>query len=126
MQLGGFIIRSLFFHAKCYNTDSNSTRNPPTLLKRVLLRNGIESCTLQHILFLSLSLSLSLTNKHTHFIEGRDRIGSSKNRFRYTKNNYNINLFCVFCFHRANWHSSPTLTEVFPCFFLNCKTHARE
>ena len=26
-------------------------------------------------------------------------------------------LFCVFCFHRANWHSSATLTEVFPCFF---------
>ena len=25
-------------------------------------------------------------------------------------------LFCVFCFHRANWHSSATLTEVSPCF----------
>jgi len=25
-------------------------------------------------------------------------------------------LFCTFCFHRANWHSSATLTEVFPCF----------
>jgi len=25
-------------------------------------------------------------------------------------------LFCIFCFHRANWHSSATLTEVFPCF----------
>jgi hypothetical protein len=22
-------------------------------------------------------------------------------------------LFCIFCFHRANWHSSATLTEVF-------------
>ena len=33
--------------------------------------------------------------------------------------------FCIFCFHRANWHSSATLTEVFPCFFLNCKTNAR-
>jgi hypothetical protein len=25
-------------------------------------------------------------------------------------------LFCIFCFYRANWHSSATLTEVFPCF----------
>jgi len=23
-------------------------------------------------------------------------------------------LFCIFCFHRANWHSSATLTEGFP------------
>jgi len=28
-------------------------------------------------------------------------------------------------FHRASWHSSPTLTEVFPCFFLSCKANAR-
>jgi len=28
-------------------------------------------------------------------------------------------------FHRANWHSSATLTEVFPCFFLSCKANAR-
>jgi hypothetical protein len=28
-------------------------------------------------------------------------------------------------FHRANWHSSATLTEVSPCFFLSCKTNAR-
>jgi hypothetical protein len=34
-------------------------------------------------------------------------------------------LFCVFFFHRANWHSSATLTEVFPCFFLSCKANAR-
>jgi hypothetical protein len=34
-------------------------------------------------------------------------------------------LFCIFCFHRANWHSSATLTEVFPYFSLSCKTHAR-
>jgi hypothetical protein len=27
--------------------------------------------------------------------------------------------------HRANWHSSATLTEVFPCFFLSCKANAR-
>jgi hypothetical protein len=24
--------------------------------------------------------------------------------------------------HHASWHSSATLTEVFPCFFLSCKT----
>ena len=34
-------------------------------------------------------------------------------------------LFCIFCLHRANWHSSATLTEDFPCFFLSCKANAR-
>jgi len=34
-------------------------------------------------------------------------------------------LFCIFCFHHASWHSSVTLTEVFPCFFLCCKANAR-
>ena len=34
-------------------------------------------------------------------------------------------LFCIFCFHRANWHSSANLTEVFPCFFLTCKANAK-
>jgi len=34
-------------------------------------------------------------------------------------------LFCIFSFHRANWHSLATLTEVFPCFFLSCKANAR-
>jgi len=34
-------------------------------------------------------------------------------------------LFCIFCFHLANWHSSATLTEVFPCFFLGCKEMPR-
>ena len=34
-------------------------------------------------------------------------------------------LFRIFCFHRANWHSSATLTEVFPCFFPSCKANAR-
>ena len=34
-------------------------------------------------------------------------------------------LFCLFCFHRANWHYSATLTEVFPWFFLSCKASAR-
>ena len=34
-------------------------------------------------------------------------------------------MFCIFCFHRASWHSSATLTEVFPCFFLSCKVNAR-
>jgi hypothetical protein len=33
--------------------------------------------------------------------------------------------FCIFCFHRANWHSSATLIEVSPCFFLSCKANAR-
>jgi len=34
-------------------------------------------------------------------------------------------LFCIFSFHRANWHSPTTLTEVFPCSFLRCKANAR-
>jgi len=34
-------------------------------------------------------------------------------------------LFCIFYFHRANWHSSATLTEVYPCFFLSCKANVR-
>ena len=34
-------------------------------------------------------------------------------------------LFCIFRFHHANWVSSATLTEVFPCFFLSCKANAR-
>ena len=34
-------------------------------------------------------------------------------------------LFCIFCFHRANWHFPTTLTEVYPCFFLSCKANAR-
>jgi hypothetical protein len=34
-------------------------------------------------------------------------------------------LFCIFSFHRANWHSPATLTEVFLYFFLSCKANAR-
>jgi len=34
-------------------------------------------------------------------------------------------LFCIFHFHRANWHSSATLTEVFTCFFLSFKANYR-
>jgi hypothetical protein len=34
-------------------------------------------------------------------------------------------LFCIFCFHYANWDSSAILTEIFPCFFLSCKANAR-
>ena len=34
-------------------------------------------------------------------------------------------LFCIFCFHRANWHSSANLTEGFPRFFLSCRANAR-
>ena len=34
--------------------------------------------------------------------------------------------YCMFMYlHRASWHSSATLTEVFPCFLLNCKANAR-
>ena len=34
-------------------------------------------------------------------------------------------LFCIFCFHRADWYFPTTLNEVFPCFFLSCKANAR-
>ena len=35
-------------------------------------------------------------------------------------------MFCsVYCFHRANWHSPTTLTEVSLYFFLSCKVNAR-
>jgi len=34
--------------------------------------------------------------------------------------------YCMFMYlHRASWHSSATLTEVFPCFFLSSKANAR-
>jgi len=33
-------------------------------------------------------------------------------------------LLCILCFHRASWHSSATLVEVFPCFLLSCKVNA--
>jgi hypothetical protein len=34
--------------------------------------------------------------------------------------------YCMFMYlHRISWHSSATLTEVFPCFFLSCKANAR-
>ena len=34
--------------------------------------------------------------------------------------------YCMFMYlHRASWHSSATLTEVFPCFFFSCKANAR-
>ena len=34
--------------------------------------------------------------------------------------------YCMFMYlYRASCHSSATLTEVFPCFFLSCKTNAR-
>jgi hypothetical protein len=34
-------------------------------------------------------------------------------------------LFCIFCFNLVNWQSSATIIEVFPCFFLSCKTNGR-
>jgi len=34
--------------------------------------------------------------------------------------------YCTFMYlHRALWHSSATMTEVFPRFFLSCKANAR-
>jgi hypothetical protein len=36
-----------------------------------------------------------------------------------------ILIVCFMYLHRASWHSSATLTEVFPCFFLSCKANAR-
>jgi hypothetical protein len=34
--------------------------------------------------------------------------------------------YCMFMYlHRASWHSSATLTEVFCAFFLSCKANAR-
>jgi hypothetical protein len=34
--------------------------------------------------------------------------------------------YCMFMYlHPANWHSSATLTEGFPCFLLSCKANAR-
>ena len=34
--------------------------------------------------------------------------------------------YCMFMYlHRVIWHSSSTLTEVFPCFFLSYKANAR-
>ena len=35
----------------------------------------------------------------------------------------NMKLLLVFCYY--HWHSSATLTEGFPCFFLSCKANAR-
>jgi hypothetical protein len=35
-------------------------------------------------------------------------------------------IHCMFIYlHRVSWHSSATVTEVFPCFFLSCKANAR-
>ena len=36
-----------------------------------------------------------------------------------------ILIVCLCIFIYASWHSSVTLTEVFPCFFLSCKANAR-
>ena len=36
-----------------------------------------------------------------------------------------IDKCAVFCILFANWHSTPTLTEVLPCFFLSCMANAR-
>ena len=44
-------------------------------------------------------------------------------RYRYFEGTYQI--IIKYSFHRASWHSSATLTEIFPCFFLSCKANAR-
>ena len=31
----------------------------------------------------------------------------------------------VYCFHCTNWHSSATLTENFPYFFISCKANVK-
>ena len=36
-----------------------------------------------------------------------------------------ILIVCFMYLHRATWHSSATLTEGFPCFFLSRKANAR-
>jgi len=34
--------------------------------------------------------------------------------------------YCMLMYlHRASWHSSATLVEVFPCSFLSCKSNVR-
>jgi hypothetical protein len=37
---------------------------------------------------------------------------------------YVCSFLYIYCFHRANCHSSATFTQVFPCFFLSCKADA--
>ena len=37
---------------------------------------------------------------------------------------YVCSVLCI-CSHRTNWHSSATLTEVYPCFSLGCKANDR-
>jgi hypothetical protein len=39
-----------------------------------------------------------------------------------------VSVYSYFIFmdlHRGSWHSSATLTEVSPCFFLICKSNSR-
>ena len=37
-----------------------------------------------------------------------------------------MSMYFMFMYlHRASWHSSATLNEVLPCFFLICKANAR-
>jgi hypothetical protein len=47
------------------------------------------------------------------------------NIINYSLQVYVFLLFCIFCFHRANWYTPANPTEVFPCFFLSCKANAR-
>ena len=36
-----------------------------------------------------------------------------------------IDKYALFCTFFASWHSPATLTEVFPCFLLSCKSNVR-
>jgi len=45
-----------------------------------------------------------------------------------TKNIIVMSMYSFWMFmylHCASWHSSATLTEVFPCFFLSCKANTK-
>jgi len=65
-------------------------------------------------------------NEHTlhvrYWIEGRVYVGMTSDLLGFCTFSF---LFCMFRSQRANWHSSATLTEVFPCVFLSCKANAR-
>ena len=61
-------------------------------------------------------------------LDGLERIKSSfpcrNSNPRFCSPWPNRHVIALFCFQRANWHSSATLNEVFPCFFLSFKANA--
>jgi hypothetical protein len=79
-----------------------------------------------------------LTPNHLHIYKPNIRVmklAHSVTFFRfYFLSTCNLCIFIVMSMYsycmlmyllRASWHSSVTLTEVFPCFFLSCKANAR-